>query len=294
MDEPHSGRLLVATTVLSDPNFRRSVVLIVEHEAAQGTLGVILNRPTEIPVGQVLEPWMDLATSPSVVFSGGPVAPNSALALALVPGTDEPVGWHPLDEGAPAMARLGLVDLDAPPGLLADAIARLRVYAGYAGWAAGQLQAEIDQGAWYVLPGEPADAFAADPARLWQSVLRRQGGELAYVATYPDDPSQNLAAAAPPRKLFAVSSTEVLPEQDTKIHEDLRPDTSHGDHERFKHLVIKDKLVDSMVTGTPLRALCGKVWVPSHDPNRYPPCPTCMEIAERLPKGDDRDGDGES
>ena len=185
-----AGRLLVATPVLSDPNFRRTVVLVVEHEEEQGTLGVVLNRPTQVPVDQVLEPWMDLATSPSVVFSGGPVAPNSALALAHVPGTDEPVGWHPLD-GSPAVARLGLVDLDAPPGLLAPAVASLRVYAGYAGWSAGQLEAEISEGAWYVLPAEQGDAFCAEPERLWPAVLRRQGGELAYVATYPDDPSLN-------------------------------------------------------------------------------------------------------
>jgi putative transcriptional regulator len=183
--------LLVATPVLGDPNFRRTVVLIVEHEDEQGTLGVVLNRPTEVPVGQVLEPWTDLVSNPSVVFSGGPVSPTSALALALVPGTDEPLGWHPLDGGAPAMARLGLVDLEAPPGLLSAAIARLRVYAGYAGWGAGQLQSEIDEGAWYVLPADPADAFSDSPARLWPAVLRRQGGELAYVATYPDDPTQN-------------------------------------------------------------------------------------------------------
>ena len=185
-----AGRLLVATPVLSDPNFRRTVVLVVEHEEEQGTLGVVLTRPTQVPVDQVLEPWMDLATSPSVVFSGGPVATNSALALALVPGTDEPVGWHPLD-GSPAVARLGLVDLDAPPGLLAPAVASLRVYAGYAGWSAGQLEAEISEGAWYVLPAEQGDAFCAEPERLWPAVLRRQGGELAYVATYPDDPSLN-------------------------------------------------------------------------------------------------------
>jgi putative transcriptional regulator len=188
--EALAGRLLVATPVLGDPNFRRTVVLVVEHESDQGTLGVVLNRPTEIPVGQVLQPWTDLATSPPVVFTGGPVAPNSALALALVPGTDEPVGWHPLD-GAPAVARLGLVDLDAPPGLLAPAVASLRVYAGYAGWGAGQLQAEIEEGAWYVVAAEPADAFCAEPGRLWSAVLRRQGGELAYVATYPDDPGLN-------------------------------------------------------------------------------------------------------
>jgi putative transcriptional regulator len=195
MDEMASqalaGRLLVATPLLGDPNFRRTVVLIVEHEAEQGTLGVVLNRPTKVPVGQVLEPWTDLATSPSVVFSGGPVAPNSALAIAHVPGTDEPVGWHPLEGSVPAMARLGLVDLDAPPGLLAPAITSLRVYAGYAGWSAGQLRSEIDEGAWYVLPAEPGDAFCPEPGRLWQAVLRRQGGELAYLATYPDDPGLN-------------------------------------------------------------------------------------------------------
>ena len=188
--EAQAGRLLVATPMLGDPNFRRTVVLLVEHEAEQGTLGVVLNRPTEIPVGRVLEPWTELTTEPSVVFTGGPVSPNSALALAHVPGTDEPVGWHPLD-GAPAMTRLGLVDLDAPPGLLAAAIVSLRVYAGYAGWGAGQLQAEIEEGAWYVVPAEPSDAFHPDPERLWPAVLRRQGGELAYVATYPDDPGLN-------------------------------------------------------------------------------------------------------
>ncbi len=140
-----TGRLLVATPLLEDPNFHRTVVLIVEHEPGQGSLGVVLNRPTEVPVGQVLEPWTELATDPPVVFTGGPVSPTSALALALVPGTDEPVGWHPLDGGLPAMTRLGLVDLDAPPGLLAPAIASLRVYAGYAGWSAGQLSAEIER-----------------------------------------------------------------------------------------------------------------------------------------------------
>ena len=185
-----TGRLLVATPLLGDPNFRRTVVLVVEHEPEQGTLGVVLNRPTQVPVDQVLEPWTELATDPPVVFSGGPVATNRALALALVPGSDEPVGWHPLD-GTPASARLGLVDLDAPPGLIAPAVVSLRVYAGYAGWSPGQLKGEIEEGAWYVVPAEPADAFSAEPDRLWPVVLRRQGGELAYVATYPDDPSLN-------------------------------------------------------------------------------------------------------
>ena len=86
-----------------------------------------------------------------------------------------------------------------------------------------------------------------------------------------------------------MSETEVLPEQETRVQEDVRPDLSHGDgdHERFAHYVQKDKIVESSVMGTPLVALCGKVWVPSRDPKRYPVCPTCKEIYEQLPPGDD-------
>ncbi|MGH9047009.1 MAG: YqgE/AlgH family protein [Acidimicrobiales bacterium] len=189
-DVTRAGRLLVATPLLTDPNFQRAVVLVVEHEPSEGTLGVVLNRPTEVSVGQVLEPWTALATGPSVVFTGGPVAPTSALALARVTANGDPLGWRALN-GGPEMSRIGLVDLEAPPQVLAGEIASLRVFAGYSGWGSGQLEAEIDEGAWYVLPGEPADPFMADPQRLWQEVLRRQGGELALVATFPDDPRLN-------------------------------------------------------------------------------------------------------
>jgi putative transcriptional regulator len=190
MEEGLAGRLLVATPLLGDPNFRRTVILVVEDEPAEGTLGVVLNRPTKVKVGQVLEPWTGLVSDPSVVFKGGPVSPNSALGLAMVPGEEEPVGWRALDDTA-LTARIGLVDLDTPPQLLVGGIASFRVFAGYAGWGAGQLQAEIAEGAWYVVPADPADAFAPEPARLWQAVLRRTGGTLALMATYPDDPSHN-------------------------------------------------------------------------------------------------------
>jgi putative transcriptional regulator len=188
--ESLSGRLLVATPLLGDPNFRRTVILIVEDEPEEGTLGVVLNRPTEVQVGQVLESWTELVTGPTVVFKGGPVAPNSALALALARGEDEPLGWRSLD-GSNLMSRIGLVDLEAPPELLAGGITSLRVFAGYAGWGPGQLRAEIEEGAWYVLAGEPTDAFLPEPERLWGAVLRRQGGDFAIVATYPDDPMLN-------------------------------------------------------------------------------------------------------
>jgi putative transcriptional regulator len=185
------GLLLVATPQLDDPNFRRSVVLVVEHDMEGGTLGVVLNRPTEVPVDRVLPPWAELVTGPSVVFQGGPVALDNALALARLPGEDEPLGWRALDGGSPEVARVGLVDLDAPPALLAPELLQLRVFAGYAGWSAGQLRTEIEEGAWYLVPAEAGDVFAGDPDRLWREVLRRQGGDLAFVSTFPEDPTLN-------------------------------------------------------------------------------------------------------
>jgi putative transcriptional regulator len=185
-----SGRLLVATPLLGDANFRRTVVLIVDDRDGEGTIGVVVNRPSEVPVSEVLPSWAGVVTAPTVVFSGGPVSADSALALALARGRGDPAGWRPLDS-APVMRRVGLVDLEAPPELLAQGVTAFRVFAGYAGWGPGQLQAEIDEGSWYVLRGEPADAFSTDPGRLWRAVLRRQGGEIALVATFPDDPACN-------------------------------------------------------------------------------------------------------
>jgi putative transcriptional regulator len=185
-----TGRLLVATPKLADPNFDRAVVLLLDHDD-EGALGVVLNRPTPVGVGDVLEPWAGLAVAPQVVFQGGPVALDSALGLAVVPG--EPgadrdgdlLGWRRV-HGA-----IGLVDLEAPPELLAPELSSLRIFAGYAGWGPGQLERELVDGAWYVVESEPGDVSAPDPQRLWRAVLRRQRNELAMVATYPDDPSLN-------------------------------------------------------------------------------------------------------
>ncbi|WP_198545762.1 YqgE/AlgH family protein [Actinacidiphila yeochonensis] len=185
-----TGRLLVATPKLADPNFDRAVVLLLDHDG-EGALGVVLNRPTPVGVGDVLEPWAGLAVAPQVVFQGGPVSLDSALGLAVVPG--EPgvdrdgdlLGWRRV-HGA-----IGLVDLEAPPELLAPELSSLRIFAGYAGWGPGQLERELVDGAWYVVDSEPGDVSSPSPQLLWRAVLRRQRNELAMVATYPDDPSLN-------------------------------------------------------------------------------------------------------
>lgn len=180
----------MATPLLADDNFRRTVILLVEDDQDAGSLGVVLNRPTEVPVRHVLAPWAPLVTGPPVLFRGGPVALDSALALARPATGADPIGWRSLG-GPERMSRVGLIDLDAPPELLAGGIAALRVFAGYAGWGPGQLQNEIALGAWYIVDGQPDDPFGTEPDRVFPQVLRRQGGQLALTATYPDDPALN-------------------------------------------------------------------------------------------------------
>jgi putative transcriptional regulator len=179
------GRLLVASPALVDANFRRAVVLMLDH-SDDGALGLVVNRPMDVDVSSVLPAWQPHTTAPGRLFQGGPVQLDSALGLVAVPGTgSQPIGVRLL------IGSVGLVDLDAPPEVIAPGLAGLRIFAGYAGWSAGQLESEISQGAWYVVDSEPRDAFTDRPERLWREVLRRQRGRLAMMSTYPDDPNLN-------------------------------------------------------------------------------------------------------
>jgi putative transcriptional regulator len=178
------GRLLVATPTLYDPNFFRSVVLVLEH-GEDGALGVVLNRPSDTAVGETLPDWNRLASDPGVVFVGGPVSPDAAIGVARAGTADQAEGWAPL------FGSLGTVDLGRDPVELPVDVQNLRVFAGYAGWTEGQLDGELDAGGWFVVDAAPDDVFTAEPDRLWVSVLRRQGGRLAMFATAPPQPSQN-------------------------------------------------------------------------------------------------------
>jgi putative transcriptional regulator len=179
-----SGSLLVATPQIEEGVFHRSVVLLLHHDA-EGAQGVVLNRPMDARVDAVLPDWQPYATSPAVLFEGGPVGLDSALGLVSAPGDGEPVGVKRLFRG------VGLVDLDTPPELVMPDVAGLRIFAGYAGWSPGQLESEVRMGSWYVVESEGRDAFTDDPAELWVSVLRRQRDHLAFVATFPPDPEMN-------------------------------------------------------------------------------------------------------
>ena len=179
------GVLLVASPEMLDPHFTETVVLLLDVDT-DGALGVVLNRPSPLLVATVLGEWSDYVAEPEVLFRGGPVGPEGALALAMLRDpTDVPDGFSQV------LGPIGLLDLDTPVEEVSESLVTLRLFAGYAGWEAGQLEAEIAEGAWDVVPAEPLDAFHDDTTDLWRAVLRRQPGELAWRSTRPADPGLN-------------------------------------------------------------------------------------------------------
>jgi putative transcriptional regulator len=179
------GQLLIAEPLLGDPNFERSVVLMIEHND-DGALGVVLNRPTDLEVDAVLGEWVDLAASPPVLYMGGPVEQNGVLALGRRAGADVKVpGWTLV------LGDVGTVDLHLEPHELAGGLEGIRFFAGYSGWGGGQLEAELAEGAWLVVPAVADDVFAPDPDTMWRSVLRRQRGKVSMLADFPAHPSLN-------------------------------------------------------------------------------------------------------
>lgn len=183
METRLKGRLLVATPALVDANFFRTVILIVEH-TEDGAAGVVLNRPSEMELGATpLDSWCDAAADPPLIFVGGPMSPTAAICLARV--RSEVSGWQPVIDD------VGVLDLEQEPADVRTKLDRVRVFAGYAGWGSGQLEGEIDEGSWFVVDADPEDAFSAEPAALWRFVLKRQGGQLALVSSFPADPTMN-------------------------------------------------------------------------------------------------------
>lgn len=178
----------MAAPALLDENFRRTVVYVIDHRPGEGTLGVVLNRPSDVPVHDVLPAWGDHVTEPRTLFVGGPVDQKTALCLAaLRTGEDAASIKGVISVRGP----VALVDLDAEPATLTPKVKGLRVFAGYAGWDADQLAGEIERGDWIVVPALPNDVLAAPDHDLWGHVLRRQGMPMALLATHPGDVRMN-------------------------------------------------------------------------------------------------------
>ena len=161
---------------MDDPNFARTVVLLIIHDGEDGTTGVIINRrgdTDELIAGSPLMPWVVAAAPPTIHFIGGPVEPEAVLCLRRDDSRDS---------GVSSVDLIG----DSP-----DPSVPHRMFVGYAGWAPGQLRQEIAAGGWFVVPSLPGDAFDPDPATLWSRVLARQSGEVSRLRDYPEDPSLN-------------------------------------------------------------------------------------------------------
>jgi len=185
MAESLAGKLLVASLSLTDANFFRTVVLMCMHDD-ESALGLVLNRPLENePVEDHLPQFAALAARPGVVFQGGPVETSSALVLG------RQHDWVITPTTNSVVRRTALLDLAMPFEEVGPTLAEVRVFAGYAGWTAGQLESELEQEAWFVVDALETDLFSADPESLWRDVLRRQPGKLAMFAFAPADPNVN-------------------------------------------------------------------------------------------------------
>ena len=169
------GQLLIAAPALHD-YFRRTVVLVIEH-TDDGAMGVVLNRESETLVADAVPQLAELAPEEELVRIGGPVSPQSVVALGEFA--------DPAEAGTPVVGSLGTIDPDAEN----SSLRRIRVFAGYTGWAPGQLDAELEQEAWVVTPAQAGDAFA--DGDIWSEALRRKGGNYRLLSTMPADPSLN-------------------------------------------------------------------------------------------------------
>lgn len=175
------GQLLIASPSLLEPNFRRTVVLVGEHNQ-EGALGVVLNRPAPASAQEAAPPLAALVGAGEPLFLGGPVQPQSAVVVAQFD--------YPDAAGLVVFDSIGFLIGEVDPESV-HGVRRARVFAGYAGWGAGQLEAELEMSAWMLEPAQPDDVFAEEPERLWSGVLRRKGGRFAMLAMMPVDPSLN-------------------------------------------------------------------------------------------------------
>jgi putative transcriptional regulator len=174
------GQLLVSAPSLLDPQFRRTVVLIAHHDE-DGAMGLVLTRPSDVAATEAVPSLGGIPGADDPVYVGGPVQPEAFMVLAEFDDVT--------DAAAPIFGGLGFLPAEAEPDQLS--IRRLRLFAGYAGWGAGQLEAELAEPAWIVVPAEATDPFADDPDELWRTVLHRAGRQYSVMETMPFDPDLN-------------------------------------------------------------------------------------------------------
>lgn len=172
IDELGAGSFLVASRSLLDPNFDQTVVLLLDYQS-EGALGVIVNRPTQVGLGEMVTDMESLVKRSEKVWVGGPVA-HWQVVLLVRSADDIEDAERVFEDVHFTASRIVLERL-----LASDT--EFRAYAGYAGWAGGQLEDEIDRGSWHVLPGDPDLVFDPKPFELWRELITRGEAQWAWM-----------------------------------------------------------------------------------------------------------------
>ncbi len=175
------GMLLVAHPSLKDPNFRRSVIFLSAHDAEAGAFGLILNRPLDKVAADLLpgaEHPPSLGKVP--VYLGGPVGHDQLTFVQI--------GWEHEESGIRVRTNLSLTEVAAR---IEEDAGEVRAFVGYAGWAAGQLEAELLQRGWLLVKPEPQSLASGRQEKLWQDIMGALGPKFKLLAAAPDDPSLN-------------------------------------------------------------------------------------------------------
>ena len=186
-NEPAPGMLLVAAPGMLSDEFNRSVVLIIEHNEHL-TFGVNLASRSDLAVFNVMPDWLPAVAKPQALYIGGPLNQQSVVGLAM---TKAGVDMETAPQLNRLANRLAHVDLRADPGDIAELVEGMRLFAGYAEWAPGQLDGEIDRGDWFVTPALPTDVIVPGRTDLWGDVMRRQQPPLPLFSTFPADLMDN-------------------------------------------------------------------------------------------------------
>jgi putative transcriptional regulator len=177
------GQLLIAGPRLVDPNFWRTVVLVVDH-SDEGAFGLVLNRPSETSVGEAVPELETVIDGNEPLFIGGPVQPSTVITLGRFTDIEQ--------AALVAFEDIGVLGTGGPSvEELAEHVNGARAFVGHSGWGPGQLDAELETGDWILEPARARDVFSASPRDLWSEVLIRKGGSYALVARMPMDPSLN-------------------------------------------------------------------------------------------------------
>ena len=172
-EAPSRGKFLIASRELAEPTFARRVVLLLDHDERRGGIGLVINRSSQVPLTRIVSGLEELEGREDHIRSGGPVERNRL--FMLIRAGSRPSGTERILEDT-----YGSSTLDPLRALLASGEAQSAefvVYAGYAGWAPGQLEAEIERGDWHVAPGRSESVFDADPAEVWPHLIRVHGGK---------------------------------------------------------------------------------------------------------------------